>query len=161
VKNFSMAKKAFDRGYSVNSNGTILGINGMPLVSRQQNSGYLLVHVCTPIRYAFLVHQLVWVFHKGYPPVQINHIDGNKLNNRIENLEESNCSHNISHAYRTGLRTPNHGAKSGRSNLTDSIVLDMRKMFDKGALIKEVSERFRVPRSTVSYIVNRRTWTHI
>ena len=35
----------------------------------------------------------------------INHIDGNKLNNSLENLEWCTFSHNITHAYRLGLIT--------------------------------------------------------
>lgn len=59
---------------------------------------------------AFTVHRLVMYAFKGLPPVgmdQINHIDGNKLNNHPDNLEWSNNSHNIRHAWRTGLFKPN------------------------------------------------------
>ena len=54
----------------------------------------------------FTVHQLMAItfipgFVKG---TQINHIDGNKTNNTLINLEPSNSSHNQLHAVATGLK---------------------------------------------------------
>ena len=54
----------------------------------------------------YTVHQLIALtfipdFTKS---THLNHIDGNKLNNQLNNLEVSNPSHNGLHAYRTGLR---------------------------------------------------------
>lgn len=56
------------------------------------------------------VHRIVMYAFKGMPPAgfdQINHIDGNKLNNHPDNLECSNNSHNIKHAWANGLHNPN------------------------------------------------------
>lgn len=54
----------------------------------------------------FVVHQLVaQAFLPGYAKgVMVNHIDGNKQNNCINNLELSDSSHNQLHAVRTGLK---------------------------------------------------------
>lgn len=57
------------------------------------------------------VHRLVALtFHvcPGDPKdYQVNHIDGNKLNNAATNLEWCTCSENTTHAYETGLRSDN------------------------------------------------------
>ena len=52
------------------------------------------------------VHRLVakaFIENKKELPL-INHIDGNKLNNNVKNLEWCDYSHNIKEAYRIGLR---------------------------------------------------------
>lgn len=52
------------------------------------------------------VHRIVaqaWLLNPEHKE-QVNHIDGNKLNNRIENLEWATASENMRHAIRTGLK---------------------------------------------------------
>lgn len=53
------------------------------------------------------VHRLVYRYFKGEIPKKmvINHLDGNKKNNHIDNLELTTQSENIKHAYRSGLFT--------------------------------------------------------
>ncbi len=56
-----------------------------------QNKGYIQVYVdgknC-------LLHRLVFLFHHGYMPKMIDHINGNRLDSRIENLREATSSQN-------------------------------------------------------------------
>lgn len=42
----------------------------------------------------YFMHHLVWFYHKNYWPIEIDHIDRDKLNNRIENLRECSRSEN-------------------------------------------------------------------
>lgn len=61
-----------------------------------------------------LVHQLVALAFipnpSGYR--EINHIDGNKLNNTVSNLEWCSRSHNVSEAFRLGLKVNKKGSES-------------------------------------------------
>ena len=66
------------------------------------SSGYCQVVICTR---NFQVHRLVAYAFLGPPPSeaawQVNHIDGNCSNNRIDNLEWATRSENIRHSYAT------------------------------------------------------------
>jgi hypothetical protein len=53
--------------------------------------GYKTVFVCGK---AYLLHRLIFLYHYGYLPLQVDHIDTNKANNKIENLRESSESQN-------------------------------------------------------------------
>jgi hypothetical protein len=56
------------------------------------------------------LHRLIFAWHYGYFPKQIDHIDRNPSNNKIENLREANASQNMGNAvYKAG--------KSGKKNV--------------------------------------------
>ena len=60
---------------------------------------------------AYFAHRIIFLYHHGYLPLEIDHIDKNPLNNKIENLRECSSSQN---KYNTNLRTDN---KSGIKNV--------------------------------------------
>ena len=46
--------------------------------------------------YNFLTHHVVWAWHNGcFPTMQIDHVNGNGFDNRIENLREVTQSENM------------------------------------------------------------------
>lgn len=61
--------------------------------------------------YARMVHRLVAAAFLGDSDLDVNHIDGDKSNNRVSNLEYATRSENMRHAYKLGLVTP-HAPKS-------------------------------------------------
>lgn len=60
-------------------------------------------------------HRIVAMAFLGHPDgKEVNHIDGNKKNNSVENLEWVTPSENQKHAYRIGLQKVSGGAISNR-----------------------------------------------
>lgn len=77
----------------------------------KNKKGYMRCELCIEgaKKKPFTIHRLMMLTFVGNPPKgmdQINHKDGNKTNNKLDNLEWSNNSLNIKHAWRTGLFKP-------------------------------------------------------
>lgn len=75
---------------------------------------------------SFLIHRLVAQAYIPNPNNyrEINHIDGNKLNNNVSNLEWCSRSHNVKHAFDTGLKRNKKGAENPLSKTVYQWTLD-------------------------------------
>lgn len=115
---------------------------------------------------SYLVHLLVAKYHLNHIPIKgglvVNHIDGNKLNNNVDNFEIVTRSRNSKHAYELGLNPGKPGEKSGMSKLKNEDVLKIRELAKLGQLShKEIGKLFGISQSAISLIVSRKTWKHI
>ena len=106
-------------------------------------------------------HRLVWVYHNGPIPrgLEVNHIDGNKSNNRLSNLEVVTRSENQQHAMKViNSWQPNRGEDSGTAKFTWEEVCQIRKDSEAGATRKELAKRHNVTENCIRSIVLGLTW---
>lgn len=99
--------KNYENNYIISNYGEIKNIQTGKILKGDRNSlGYRRVVLYSPIRKRFFIHRLVaYHFCDGYnPELVVNHKDGNKQNNRADNLEWVTRSQNDLHAYENNLR---------------------------------------------------------
>lgn len=90
-----------------------------------------------------------------------NHLDGNKLNNCISNLEWCNHSENTVHAYTTGLIRRPVGENNSQAKLSPSDILNIRDLGKNRKNYKVIATKYNISISNVSAIVLRKSWKHI
>lgn len=105
-----------------------------------------------------LIHRLVMAAFHGHSKLEVNHLDGNKRNNGLLNLEYV-TKQNGEHASRMKLSP--RGERQGGSKLTESQVLEIRKLRSQGHTLQALADRFRVNNMNIHYIVTRKTWKHL
>lgn len=140
-------------GYLISSCGKVWSCKSNKYLKPYKHpQGYLLVSIRdggkTIKRY---VHRLVgeaFLENRGF--CEINHIDGNKGNNCLENLEWISRSGNVIHAYSLGL---------AKSKLTEEDVLNI--LTDNETPIKELALKFNCSDSNIRGIKEGRNWKHL
>lgn len=104
------------------------------------------------------VHHLVLTAFVGPCPdgYETNHIDGDKRNNHIENLEWVLHAQNMRHASEKGLMK--RGSNHYHSKLTAPDVQTIRKLRKRGHSAKKLGKIFNVNPVTIYDILEGRTW---
>lgn len=108
-----------NKGYSVNEEGEVYNSRGQKMKTTITKNGYERFNTSRPTK-SYLVHRLVAVCFIENPlnKEQVNHKDGNKLNNKVSNLEWVTSSENMIHGFENNLISKNknnRGVKHFRS----------------------------------------------
>lgn len=111
------------------------------------------------IKRSFLVHRLVCQEFLWKSKLGVNHIDGNRLNNNLSNLEYAYHLDNIAHAHRLGLFV--RGTKVPSSKLNENKVSKIRQLRRHGWTPLELQNKFKTSSSNIYSILLNQTWKHV
>jgi hypothetical protein len=105
------------------------------------------------------VHRLVAMTYLPNPDnlPQVNHKDGIRLNNNLNNLEWCTQKQNSRHAQDNDLFVQKYGEEHGGHKLSTLAVISMRQKRSRGAKLTELSKEFNTSVSNVSYICRGET----
>jgi HNH endonuclease/NUMOD4 motif len=169
VSNLGRVRRALDAPQGPYTSSTWPGRIRKPFPGHH---GYLFVQLVVTKRtlYAGPVHILVAEAFLAPKPTSrhtVNHIDGDKTNNRCENLAWATHLEQTQHAIRLGLMDPRHlkkftllGETHRQAKLTEEIVRVIRYAPIRFSSV-DLAELFGVHTSTISKIRTRKTWGHV
>mgnify|MGYP001608595648 CR=1 FL=1 len=133
------------------------------LKGRKVKSGYLSVILYGTIIKSFRIHRLIWEAFKEKIPIgkEINHKNGIKTDNYIENLECITHTENMRHAEISGMVNHPKGENNTQSKLLNDEVLKIRMLYKSGYNISKLAKDHFVSGTTISRIIHRETWKHL
>ncbi len=147
-------------GYTVTDGGEIYGPTGRPLKFFKTAKGYMSQSIRGKTVRLHRVVATAFIPNPDNLP-EVNHIDGNKLNNHVSNLEWVTHKQNMEHAYKTGLARNGFGDEAPRSILTQEQVNEIRRSYirgDKQFGQTALGRKFGVTNSCVWRIIHGDNW---
>lgn len=138
------------------------------LTPRADKAGYFRVWATSPNgkRRSFLAHRLVALTFlycpENYKDLDINHKNGNKRDNRIENLEYCSYKENSRHAVLSGLNPPVNGGRHGHSRIDDIQGLAVFTCLKHPLISKQqIASAFNTTEVAILQMASGNSWRHL
>lgn len=152
--------------YTIDIHGNLYS-NGKLLSNNHITDGYVVNNLMLENgkQKCFKRHRLVMLCYcpiKNSDKMQVNHKDGNKLNNNLDNLEWVTCKENIIHSWKNGLSKYTPSKKKDKTFLQEKDILDILKLcWEDNLPRKEISKKYNISESYVTRIKHGDRWFKI
>jgi len=142
--------------YVVYNDGTIFSLQSKMFMNSINTNGYLSVKMAGKLE---SIHRLVGGLFIPNPDnkPEINHIDGDKTNNKVENLEWVSPSENIQHKIHQ-LGKEHRGSKNGMAKLTLEDVDKIKVLYQAGYSQNKLGEMFGISQGKISNVINGKSY---
>lgn len=154
--------------YKISNLGNIRGLTTNKILKPGTGtSGYKYVLLSKRgIELPKMIHRLVIeAFEGAIPPrIEVNHKNGNKIDNRLVNLEQMTRSENMLHRIHVLGVKQNvfRGTQHGNARFTDKQIKEMRYLYENDlSYPAELARTFNCSVGAIHHIVKRRSWKHI
>lgn len=153
--------------YLISENGEVFSeVSNIYLKPSKLEKGYLRYWLVTENgSKLFMAHRLVLFTYnptENMENLEVNHKDGNKENNLLENLEWCTGRENVRHALETGLKIPAKGEQIGSSILKENEVFEIIDLLLNSSLsLQKIGDIFKVSRYTIFDIKRKKSWKHL
>lgn len=150
--------------YTITSDGEIYSDNsGLMKTRNRKGTEYQIINLSKldGKKRTFRVHRLVMMAFKpveNMDKLEVNHLDGNKKNNKLENLEWCTASENQKHAFKTGLQKARKGEDSNFAKLSKEDVDKVFELRAQGLLQREIADIVGCTHSNISAILRGKSW---
>jgi len=121
---------------------------------------YLFVSLCNGNQKEYSIHTLVanaFICNPDNKP-EVNHKNGVKSDNHVDNLEWNTTSENLLHSYRTGLRRS--GENHHKAKLTLVQVNEIKRLHETGVNYRQLSREFKIRACSIRDIIIGKTWKY-
>lgn len=147
-------------GYMVSNMGRIVGVKNRVLRPARGRDGYCVTSFRGKSR---LVHRVVIETFVGdiEDGMTVDHVNGIKYDNRLENLEIVSRSENQKRAYRLGLVVGCSGESNGGATLTEQEVLNIYNMIVDGFTNDDIGMKYKIHPRYVSLIRHGKRWGYL
>ena len=152
--------------YFINKAGELFTDDGKRKMKDALKNGY--VKNCLTLKDGtqrfYFRHRLVMLCfcpREDSDQLQVNHKDGNKLNNTFDNLEWCTNQENRIHAVKLGLAASLKGEDNPANKFLESQIIDIIHDLLNHVPYSQICEKYGCSKSTVSAIKNKRNWRYL